>query len=91
MLEVRFNRHGDRLSGFIGHSKSGQPYLACPKLNRNRWEVWRCDAFRAFDLIGRFSPAEFDEWSEDNGVHWADGGNGVTLYSADMEGVSTSS
>ena len=84
-MKTRFTNDEKSIRGFIGYSQSGQYHIAHPNVDAKRWEVWTCDVYRAMDLVFTGNPAEFDEWSADRDICWVDQGNGVFLYSQDME------
>jgi hypothetical protein len=82
-VNIRFTSRGVRVRGFTGRASDGQAYIATPE--KQRWHVRGCDEYRAFDKVEILTPEELDVFAEERSVTWADFGNGIVLYSKDMD------
>jgi len=82
-VNIRFMSNGVRVRGFLGRTLDGKLFIATP--GRKQWDVRRCDEYRAFDEVKSMTPEELDVFAEDNNIIWQDFGNGIVLYSKDMD------
>ena len=84
-MQVRFTKDGRRIAGVKGVDAHGQWWIASPNLSLGKWEVGTIDQFRVTSELIPFTSNEFADWTEHKGISWVDQGNGIFLYSQDME------